>query len=192
MLGHCSAFVIARAGERDRSLELLAREAGFGTVTSTARRQSGEAIGAKRAVAYFLMDGHLDEAAMKHTLGAVRLSPDPGVCFAPVVLFIEDGPFETYIHYVQMGFDDVITIPEKREILIQRLDGQLGEHVYFRTPTYLGPDRRRFDLLTTPHERRGQGPSDHDQISIVRSAITGVSIARTRRFIGSHPARIAS
>jgi len=192
MLGHCSAFVIARAGERDRSLELLAREAGFGTVTSTARRQSGEAIGAKRAVAFFLMDGHLDEAAMKHTLVAVRLSPDPGVCFAPVVLFIEDGPFETYIRYVQMGFDDVITIPEKREILIQRLDGQLGEHVYFRTPTYLGPDRRRFDLLTTPHERRGQGPSDHDQISIVRSAITGISIARTRRFIGSHPARIAS
>jgi len=192
MLGHCSAFLIAHAGERDRSLELLARDVGFGTVRSTARAPSGETNGAARSVSFFLVDSQLDVGSMSRTLSAVRLSPDPLVCFAPVVLFVEDGPFETYLRYVHMGFDDVITIPEKREILIQRLDGQLGEHLYFRTPTYLGPDRRRFDLLTTVPEHRGQGPSDHDEITILRSAITGVSIARTQRFIGSHPARVAS
>jgi hypothetical protein len=191
MLSHCSAFLIARAGESARSLDLVTREIGFGTVTSAARGQSAEAADTPRPLVFFLMDRQLDDTVMSRTLSAVRQNAARRVCYAPVVLFIEDCPFETYLHYVHMGFDDVITIPEKREILVQRLDNQLGEHLYFRTPTYLGPDRRRFDLLTTVSDRRGRGPSDHEEITIMRSALTGIEVVRSQQFISSHPARVA-
>ena len=191
MLTQCSACLISRPGERLQSLQTLAADVGFGSISSTAQEQGGQQ-GLASPILFFLMDGQLDETAMARTLAAVRQSPAERICFAPVVLLIEDGPFETYLRYVHMGFDDVITIPEKRELVIQRLDNQLGEHLYFRTPTYLGPDRRRFDLLTTAPERRSRGPSDHEELTILRSALTGIRVVRTQQFIASHPARIAS
>ena len=53
------------------------------------------------------------------------------------------------------GFDDVICLPEKRQILTQRFERQLlTSHLYFRTETYLGPDRRRMERATEVFNRR--------------------------------------
>lgn len=186
MLNHCGACLVAHSGARSEALALTAHGAGFGSVSLADGGLSG-----REPLLFFLLDGELGDGAIRRTVGAVRAGGLDRVRLAPLVLFINDCPFEQYLHYVHMGLDDVITLPEKGDVLIQRLENQLGEHLYFRTPTYLGPDRRRFDLMTAGDERRGKGPSDHERVTFLRSALTGIQVLRTLHHVGGATPRAA-
>ncbi len=110
----------------------------------------------------------------------IRSSDDPRVRYAPIILFADDCDFEAYTHYIRLGFDDVLTLPDKREMLVARLEHQItGEHVYYQTEDYLGPDRRRMELAGHSDPRRGGEPRSYSRHTIHRSIETGAHAVRS-------------
>ena len=184
MLAGCRAYVVARSDQQTRSLSNLARAVGFSYVASVLGDDAVSLDGLENTVVYFFMHYGLGDEVMTSVLGKLRSAPSDAIRYAPVLLVIDDCPFETMLKYVRFGFDDIITLPEKRTILADRLVGQLNtDHVYVETDDYLGPDRRRLELAGAP-ERRDQMPSM--RLVIHRSIEQGVRVVR--REVGS-PAR---
>jgi hypothetical protein len=94
-----------------------------------------------------------------------------------VIVIADDCSFEKVLSYVRMGFDDVISLPEKRDVLVQRLLAQLHtEHLYVETPNYFGPDRRRMDIEV--NDSRRQGMAGHARFYIRRLPDQGIHIVR--------------
>ena len=129
MLRRCAAYLIAGDGDA-ASLEDLARHLGFGTVLPLASGQDGDGSSDQFPLRFFLVYGDLEEKALLAIRDLIRASADPNVRFAPVILFVNECPFETYLGYIKMGFDDVLTLPDQTEMLIKRLDAQIGRPLY--------------------------------------------------------------
>ncbi|OEO30972.1 hypothetical protein VW23_018575 [Devosia insulae DS-56] len=93
------------------------------------------------------------------TIAAIRAERTSRLCYSPIILFTADRAAGTVVRYVRFGFDDVISLPARRDELAERLADQLHEQVYIETKDYLGPDRRRLDrgaelrLGISPHTR---------------------------------------
>ena len=88
------------------------------------------------------------------------------------------------LKYVQFGFDDIITLSEKRQILVDRLMGQLSaDHVYLQSEDYLGPDRRRMEVGASAGRSRREADTPHVRLTIHRSPEHGVQVRR-REFAG--------
>jgi hypothetical protein len=181
MLDRCGAFLVARTEGQTGTLEKIARRLGFGTLIPINSRREFAASETPHPIDFFLVHHHLNDSLVSAVLRAVRASEHERIRFAPIVMFIDDCPFETYLHYVHMGFDDVLALPDKRDILMQRLEGQLmSPHVYFRTQSYFGPDRRRMDLRGATDERRGTGKHWHDEIRFMRDPDNGITVVDQR------------
>jgi hypothetical protein len=181
MLAGCRAYLVAKNERQTRSLHNLARAVGFSYVASVLGDDAVSLDGLDRAVVFFLVHYELGDEVITSVLAKLRSAPSDAVRYAPAVLVIDDCPFETILKYVRFGFDDIITLPDKRTILADRLVGQLNcDHTYFETADYLGPDRRRMELSGT-HERRGSGSCM--RLTIHRTIEQGVRVMR-REFIG--------
>jgi hypothetical protein len=179
MLQGSHAYVVAQTALQNRSLVKLASRAGFSSVATVLGADAAPLDHDGEHLSFFLLHHQLSEPVMRAVIGAIRNSPNDNVRFAPVILIIDDCPFETVLKFIQFGYDDVIALPEKREELVSRLSNQLNTEVtYFEANDYLGPDRRRMELPTdTPDERR-TGRHAHTRYTIVRSIDKGVRIAR--------------
>jgi hypothetical protein len=98
--------------------------------------------------------------------------------FSPLIYFSESPSVETITRCINMGFDDVITMPFTRNRVAERIDRQVGQsHIYYETPAYFGPDRR--DRVTGPKrpaESRVGG--QFRRLEIVRDLLTGVTVLR--------------
>jgi len=178
MLSECNAFIVAPSPATSLQLERMAERVGFGDiVTSFAPRALA------RGVTYFVLHYQLRDAPMRAVIDQVRDSQDPHTRYAPIVLFTDDCPVDRLLGYIKMGFDDVIALPEKREVLEARLGAQLNSDLaYFETDDYLGPDRRRMELSTHRDERR-TGTTPFARLIIRRDPAQGVSLVR-RHMIG--------
>jgi hypothetical protein len=176
MLSSCRAVIVAQTPPQNRSLVKLAERAGFGAIGTTHDDRGAEAE--KSDVLFFLLHHRLPDAVMSAVIRSIRVSEQPAIRYAPVALIIDDCPFETVLKYVRFGFDDVITLPERRDMLIARFVSQLEtEHTYFETADYLGPDRRRMELAVHRDERR-VGEIPFTRLTIHRSTTTGVRLLR--------------
>ncbi len=181
-LGQCRAYLVGRTGPQTNSLAQIASRTGFGEVETLATRDEYGARG-DTTINYFLIHRHLKPSMMAAVIRSVRVSSDDQIRFAPVILFADDGPFETYLQYVYMGFDDVITLPDKQPLLVQRLTGQLySEQVYFETRDYFGPDRRRMETPWQTDSRRSLDPHSHTRYTFTRVPGRGIQILRTDIF----------
>jgi len=178
MLSDCNAFIVAPSGEETGQLERLAERVGFGDIASpVSPHRTGHLL------TFFILHYRLSEAAMQRVIDEVRGSPDAETRYAPIVLFTDDCPVDRLLDYIQLGFDDVIALPEKREVLEARLSAQLNiDHVYFETDSYLGPDRRRMELPDHRDERR-TGTTPFTTLVVRRDPARGVSVQR-RHTIG--------
>lgn len=183
MLAACRAYIVAQTPAQIRSLVNLAERAGFGFV-GTVLGERRVAIEAPRGeVLYFFLHHRLSDQVMQSIIRRIRDSREDPIRFAPICLIIDDCPFETIIKYVRLGFDDVIALPEKRDVLVGRLVSQLEtEHTYFETADYLGPDRRRMEILPV-HDERRTGTTAFTKLIIYRSIETGVRLLR-RELVG--------
>jgi hypothetical protein len=173
-LSLCQALVVAH-GEQDTKMMLrLCRSVGFGDAADLA--VSGfDSIAAKR-VLYTLVHYELGDAAKLKLVSALRRSERPDITFAPIILFVPDIPYEEMLSYIEMGFDDVVCLPEKNDVLSARLEKQLNsEHIYVETPTYIGPDRRRMEVPGTTQSER-TGTNEYTRILIRRVPGEGVKI----------------
>ena len=181
MLEGCRAYLVSRGEKQTRSLSNLARAVGFSYVAPVLGEDAVTLDGLEKAVVYFLVHYGLGDDVMTSILTKLRSAPQDAIRYAPIVLVIEDCPFETILKYVRIGFDDIVTLPEKRQILLDRLANQLNaDHVYVETDDYRGPDRSRMELAGAP-ERRAEMPSM--RLTIHRSVEQGVRVLR-RELVG--------
>jgi DNA-binding response OmpR family regulator len=179
-LAQCAAIVIAHDDREAASLIALAHKVGFGWVTQHNKPLDPQIV--QDRVVYFLVHFAISLTAKKQLLAGLRGSKAANMSFAPVMVFLRDGPFEDVIDHIELGFDDVISLPENAQILTARLAAQLDqEHFYVESGDYLGPDRRRLDKPAISNFGRS-GTSDHARITIVRKPGSGVHVVRRQLF----------
>jgi DNA-binding NarL/FixJ family response regulator len=159
MFESCRAYVMAANLRDSLALETAAHHLGFGEVVcglgrTAATGRSGAAI------TYFFLDYRMRDEELLDTIAAIRDERSSRLCYSPVILFTADRAAETVVRYVRFGFDDVISLPARRDELAERLADQLrGEQLYIETKDYFGPDRRRLDrgaelrVGISPHTR---------------------------------------
>lgn len=182
MLERCVAHLIARGDDQVRMLERIGSRAGFVQLQPLGGGVSGAPSALK--LNYFLVHHQLGPAALEAVLRSVRTSIIDDVRFAPVVLFAADGPFEEYLKYIDMGFDDIVTLPEKAVIVEQRLLAQLDtEHMYFETATYFGPDRRRMEVEPPTEHKRVAVPHSHVRHYFTRNPVRGIVVQRSESYM---------
>lgn len=178
MLSDCNAFIIAPSSAETAQLERMAERVGFGDVASSASPHR-----LVHMLTFFILHYRLSTAAMLRVIDEVRGSDDVETRYAPIILITDDCPVGRLLHYIQLGFDDVIALPEKGEVLESRLSAQLNtDHVYFETDDYLGPDRRRMVLPEHRDDRR-TGVTPFTTLTVRRDAMHGISVQR-RHTIG--------
>ncbi|QQR35137.1 hypothetical protein JI749_12230 [Devosia oryziradicis] len=181
LLGGCAAVIVAHDEADSAALQAIARHVGFGSVSTVAEGPHGD--DPEHSLTFFLVHFGLGIAGKTMLLSRLRGHPSDNVRFAPIVLFIPDGPGAEVLFYIEMGFDDVICLPENSHIVASRLATQIGqEHLYIETKTYLGPDRRRMELPGASHPDR-KGEYEHTKLFIVRKPGIGTSVVRRQIFL---------
>jgi len=178
MLSECNAFIVAPSRLETLQLVRMAQRVGFGDIVTSFSPRAP-----RHGQTFFILHYRLKDAGMEAIIEQVRNSEDPDTRYAPIVLFTDDCPVDRLLAYIRMGFDDVIALPENREVLQARLGAQLNtDQTYFETDDYLGPDRRRMELPTHRDERR-TGVTPFETLVIRRDPTQGVSVQR-RHTIG--------
>jgi hypothetical protein len=174
MLRGCKAIVIGKTGNQVASLVAMARRCGFAFVEEPA---TGEIPTPKTMIAYLLVHYKVGDDLLLSIIHAIR-SGNNDIRFSPIIVIADDCEFELVLHFVELGVDDVISLPEKRDVLVQRLAGQLwSEHLYVETPDYFGPDRRRLEGADHSDDRR-TGTVSHARFIIQRIPDFGTKIVR--------------
>lgn len=182
MLEKCLAHLIARDERQVHMLEKIGARAGFIAMQPLGIQQD-QVLNVFK-LNYFLVHHGLGSETLEAVLRSVRASLIDEVRYAPIVLFAEDGPFEQYLSYIDMGFDDIITLPEKAAIVEQRLIAQLDtEHMYFETATYFGPDRRRMEVEPPEQFKRKEVPHSHVRHFFERDPSRGIVVVRSDSYL---------
>lgn len=182
MLSACKAILIGRTDHQTRTLLAVATKVGFGIIEAA---ENGHIPTPRALISFILVHQDVGDDLLLALIKGIR-GGNKDVRFSPIVVLGNDCAFEVVLHFIHLGVDDVISLPEKREVLVQQLAQQLwSEHVYFETTDYFGPDRRRFE--TTGDQRR-TGLAAHGRYDIQRLPDVGTRIVRHELF--SH--RVAS
>jgi hypothetical protein len=137
MLSYCDALWLASPGNEE-TLRRVADEAGL-----RSGAPYGGGIEPRGPICFYPVDHRAGDDEMRDFLAQLRASPLPDVRFAPVIVVAEESA-GALPDYRRWGFDDVIILPDDRHELTARFAAQLHREIlYYETPTYLGPDRRR-------------------------------------------------
>jgi DNA-binding response OmpR family regulator len=173
-----AAYVVGPLDGPGAALMDMARRLNFATVLPYAGVAQAEQQVSRTPVCYFLFAAVPDVAVLGSVAEAIRFCPSRRVRFSPLIYFSESPSTETITRCINMGFDDVITMPFTRQRVAERIDRQVGQsHIYYETPGYFGPDRR--GRVTGPRraaESRADG--QFRRLEIVRSLMTGVNVVR--------------
>lgn len=181
MLSDCQAVLFAQTPAQNRSLIRLANRVGFGAIRRVFGDEPGPVAAGTTGVRFFLVHHRLSDKAKASIVIHLRSSDDEAVRYAPIILISDDGPIDVLLRYVQLGFDDVITLPEKCPILVGRLQQQLDSNVsYIETKSYLGPDRHRLELL--PKESGASADTKIVRLTIRRSVAHGIQVVGRQLF----------
>ena len=175
---NASAFVVGPREGAGAALSALAQAQGFAPVD----RYSGLAKAERQAqvtpLLFFLCAEVEDLETLKPMANAIRFSQSRKLRFSPLIYFARELSVDCIKSCIQMGFDDVISLPCASGDIAERLQRQIGRpQTYYETSTYFGPDRRN-----RVGERRSAG-SDHGggqfrRIEIIRNALNGVDVLR--------------
>ncbi|KRA42588.1 hypothetical protein ASD80_09100 [Devosia sp. Root635] len=185
VLAHCAAIVVAHDEPDTAALISLGEKVGFGVVSGSADFAGNDWH--IHRILFFLVHYGIGMDAKRQLLDRVRHAGSVNICFAPVVLFLQDGPGDEMLEYIEMGFDDVICLPENSHIVSTRLASQIGqEQTYIETRRYLGPDRRRMELPGHSHPER-TGDQDHTNLTLLRTPEMGVQILRRQLIVKARP-----
>ena len=173
------AYVVGPQDMAWTNLFDLAADLGFAGVSSyrglsQVAQQAGET-----PVCYFLFSAVPDVQEIRPIADAIRFSASRAIRFSPMVYCAEDPSMETIMACINMGFDDIVALPQPTEKLRRRLNRQIGQNVvFYETAGYFGPDRRNrvATLKPDPVVHRTGGP--FRRLEIVRNLLDGVSVLR--------------
>jgi len=189
-LSPCLACLVAETVAQRKTLETLATRTGFGGISMDA---TGPAFPdpADRRLAYFFFHCMVGNDLLRQTLGRIR--KDDRLRFSPAVLIADECSKSDVCRYINLGFDDIVVLPEAARVLERRLTNQLTTPVsYFETSTYFGPDRRRSQRLNTPSTVGQKAPGEHRHVRyLVQRGAAGIEILRRELVISSNPAPAA-
>lgn len=180
-LAGCTAIACCPPGPPLRSLENLAAATGFGRLIHYGDMAALREQGAK--VLFFLVHYGLGDEWKAQFLALLRTYPSPQIQLAPVILIAQDCSAEVFLGYVEMGFDDILCLPDSATLLVDRLMSQLNRDIlYVETTGYFGPDRRRMELVDGDHPRRVSTVHKHTKLTINRTVANGPQIVRKQDF----------
>jgi len=181
ILPMCKAIAVGRTSAQTAFMQGVAHKCGFGLVEDT----SHDIPSPDARIAFFLAHYQMGDDLLGKLVQQVRQAPGQ-TRFSPVILFSDDCSFEQVIKYVHLGFDDVLSLPDKKEMLIQRLNNQLLRQImYVETADYFGPDRRRLEVDGYSHQRR-LGLGGHARYYFRRLPDAGVQIEKHQIFPALH------
>jgi hypothetical protein len=166
----------------------LAGSIGFAGVSSYRGLSQVEQQSGETPVCYFLFSAVPDIRSLRPIADAIRFSSSRGIRFSPMVYCAEDPSIETTMACINMGFDDIVALPQSASKLRDRLNRQIGQNmVFYETAGYFGPDRRNrvATLKPNPVINRVGGP--FRRLEIVRNVLDGVSVLRDDFFSAPPP-----
>lgn len=150
------------------ALSDLARSLGFAAVQPYAGLGAAEAQSQQTPLLFFLFAAVEDVSRLKATADSIRFANARRIRFSPLVYFSESPSVEAIRACVEMGFDDVITLPFTGARVQNRLSRLIDRKlVFFESAHYFGPDRRNAADIGVSR-----------RIEIIRSTDAGVSVIR--------------
>jgi len=172
------AYVVGPQDGPGAALIDMARGLGFAGVSPFGGLAQAEQQTQQTPVCFFLFAAVDDVAALRPVADAIRFAASRRVRFSPLIYFAESPSVEAITACINMGFDDVITMPFTRRRVLDRINRQIGQNlVYYETAGYFGPDRR--GRVTAPRraaETRLGG--QFRRLEIIRSLMSGVNVVR--------------
>jgi len=94
---------------------LAYKKAGFAI---TEAPETGDVPTPRGLISFVLVHNQIGAKRLLATIEAIR-NGGPEVRFSPIVMIADECDVETVLHFVHLGVDDVISLPEKREVLTQ-------------------------------------------------------------------------
>ncbi|HTN63404.1 MAG TPA: hypothetical protein VL147_17935 [Devosia sp.] len=173
-----TAFIIGPPDGPGAALTDMAHLLGFTTVLPYGGIGAAERQAHLTPVCYFLFAAVPDVAALRGVAEAIRFCPSRRVRFSPMMYFSESPSVETISACINLGFDDIVTMPFTRQRMAERIERQVGQTLtYYETAGYFGPDRR--DRVTAP-KRAGESRigGQFRRLEIVRNISSGVNVLR--------------
>ncbi|MCZ4347777.1 hypothetical protein [Devosia neptuniae] len=183
-----TVYVVGPSDGAGAGLSEMARRLNFGTVQPYGGVPQAEQQVSRTPVCYFLFAAVPDVSALRDVAEAIRFSASRRLRFSPLIYFSESPSVETITRCINMGFDDVVTMPFTRSRVMERINRQIGtQFTYYETPGYFGPDRRgRVSARNTPADNRKGG--QFRRLDIIRNLSTGVNVVRDE-FVEHNPRR---
>jgi hypothetical protein len=176
ILAHCVAIVRASNEADGEALMRLAEKLRFGSIRAHSVRLAPHSF--DHRLVFFLVHFDFDVAARLQVIKAARQSGSVSLSFAPVILFLREAKPDEVQANIELGFDDVINVPEDGRVMATRLASQIDrEHLYIETRNYLGPDRHRLDHLR-PVQPNRPAEEPHARLTILRTVEHGVQIVK--------------
>lgn len=172
------AFVVGPEDGQGAALRLLARQIGFDAAYPYRDIADAERQSASTPLIFFLFAAVDSLRRLQRVTEAIRRSDSRSVRFSPMIYFSETPSLDTIRACINMGFDDIITLPFTLNRVEERIERQIYRTVvYYETPSYFGPDRRNRLGHETGHSGRGTG-GQHRRLELVRNPGTGITILR--------------
>jgi hypothetical protein len=171
-----SAYVINPAERAGSALMGVARGLGFEAVLPYAGAPAAEQQAYRTPLMFFLCPAGSELERLKPFADDIRFFPNPQVRFSPMICFAEHPSLADIRRCIDMGFDDIITLPFTRERVLERLLRQVDHlQVYYETASYFGPDRRGRPGSEENHARRGTG-GRYRRVEITRNQMHGITV----------------
>lgn len=178
------AYVVGPEDGPGAALGELARGLGFAGVSPFSTIAQADAQSQQTPVVFFLFAATENPRGLRGVAEAIRFSASRRLRFSPLIYFAESPSVEAITTCINMGFDDVITMPFTRRRVLERVTRQVGQTlIYYETPSYFGPDRRRSPGAETTVEQRLGG--QYRRLEIVRSLMSGVNVLRDDHVAGA-------
>ena len=176
------AYVVGPEDGPGAALMDMARGLGFAGVAPYTSIAQAEHQTVQTPVCFFLFAAVEEVARLRAVAEAVRFAPSRRVRFSPLIYFSESPSVEAIRACIDMGFDDIITMPFTQRRVADRIARQVGQNlVYYETASYFGPDRRgRGTAGDTAIEQRGIG--QFRRLEIMRSLMSGINVLRDELF----------
>jgi hypothetical protein len=167
-----SAFVVGPPDGPGAAVMDMAKGLGFASVANYSGIGAADSQARVTPLVFFLFSAVADVTSLRDVASAIRYATSRRIRFSPMVYFAETASVDTIKRCIDMGFDDVVTLPFTRNRLETRIERMVDRtQVYCETARYFGPDHR--------------GVMDHDEdagqyrrLEIVRSSDRGVSVVR--------------
>lgn len=169
-------LVFSTDGQRRAETARLASEAGLVGPTAPAdpsRSPASQMMPRRLNLLIAAMSERVDPHALAW-LTRMRADADPNVALTPAIAILTPMTLDSLRLLVAGGFDDVITEPVSGGGFAARVRATIiRPHDFYRTPTYVGPDRRRLKSAGVGQDRRGTGSAFAFRLLIVRDPASG-------------------